>query len=212
MNRRLNVTVIALSTGKRELNKAANRLAILEAARAVFGDLGYEAATVRDIIRRTGLASGTFYNYYRSKEEVFEALADDAAARFRPILQLEFEAAPSFVAYIEGAVRAYFQFTAKEYERWEAKRPLNEPPPPMRLDTPEINAVFEEVRQSIHEVIERGDAPPVDVDFLAAACFALVRDIGEQMVRRRPIDVDGAAEFAIQMILGGVSALPTSKR
>jgi len=204
-------TLLTLPTGKRELNKAANRLAILDAARAVFGDLGYDAASVRDIIRRTGLASGTFYNYYRSKEEVFEALADDAAARFRPILRTQYEAAPDFVAYIKGAVRAYFAFAAEEYERWEAKRPLNEPQPLVRRDTPETNAVFEEVRNSIHEVIHRGDAPTVDADYLAAACIALVRDIAEQMVRRRPIDVDGAAEFAVQMILGGVSALPIVK-
>jgi AcrR family transcriptional regulator len=204
-------TILTLPPGKRELNKAANRLAILDAARAVFGDLGYDAATVRDIIRRTGLASGTFYNYYRSKEEVFEALADDAAARFRPILRAQYEAAPDFVAYINGAVRAYFAFAAEEYERWEVKRPLNEPQPLMRRDTPETNAVFEEVRNSIHGVINRGDAPPVDADYLAAACIALVRDIAEQMVRRRPMDVDGAAEFAVQMILGGVSALPAAK-
>ena len=75
--------LIALPLGKREVTKAANRLAILEAAQAVFGELGYEAATVRDIIRRTGLASGTFYNYFRSKEELFEALSDDAARRLR---------------------------------------------------------------------------------------------------------------------------------
>ncbi len=77
--------------GKRERTKVANRQAILDAARAVFGELGYEAATVRDIIRRTGLASGTFYNYYKSKEEVFDALADDGARRFRPILRAESE-------------------------------------------------------------------------------------------------------------------------
>ena len=32
--------------------------------------------------------------------------------------------------------------------------------------------------------------------------------LGETMVERRPIKVDEAVEFAVQMILGGVSALP----
>ena len=76
-----------LPAGKRELTKVQNRLAILDAAREVFGELGYETATVRDIIRRTGLAAGTFYNYFRSKEEVFAALSDDGARRFAPILK-----------------------------------------------------------------------------------------------------------------------------
>ena len=70
--------------GKRERLKNANRQAILEAARAVFARTGYEATTVRDIIRETKLASGTFYNYFKSKEEVFHAIASSSAARFRP--------------------------------------------------------------------------------------------------------------------------------
>jgi AcrR family transcriptional regulator len=82
--------------GKREKTKATNRQAILVAARRVFAQLGYDAATVRDIIRGTDLASGTFYNYFRSKEEVYEALADDSAARFRPILRHARDVAEGF--------------------------------------------------------------------------------------------------------------------
>jgi AcrR family transcriptional regulator len=85
-----------LSSGKREQTKLANRVAILDAAREVFGEMGFEAATVRDIIRRTNLSVGAFYNYFRSKEEVFEALADDGARRFRPILHALSEEATDF--------------------------------------------------------------------------------------------------------------------
>ena len=53
--------------GKREATKAANRAAILAAARVVFADIGFGAASVRDIIRRTDLATGTFYNYFPDK-------------------------------------------------------------------------------------------------------------------------------------------------
>ena len=49
-------------SGRREQNKAENRTALLKAARAVFAEMGYGAASVRDIVRRTDLASGTFYN------------------------------------------------------------------------------------------------------------------------------------------------------
>lgn len=62
--------VVAPPFGKREQTKARNRETILAAAKRVFADKGYEAATVRDIIRGTDLASGTFYNYFRSKEEI----------------------------------------------------------------------------------------------------------------------------------------------
>jgi len=53
--------VAYLPLGKREQTKVQNRQAILNAAREVFGELGYDNVTVRDIVRRTGLAAGTFY-------------------------------------------------------------------------------------------------------------------------------------------------------
>ena len=71
----------AAGSSKRAQTKLENRRAILTAAREVFAEIGYEAASVRDIIGRTGLASGTFYNYYRSKEEIAHAMASDAAER-----------------------------------------------------------------------------------------------------------------------------------
>ncbi|HEX6858705.1 MAG TPA: TetR/AcrR family transcriptional regulator [Caulobacteraceae bacterium] len=200
--------VAYLPTGKRERTKVANRQAILDAAREVFGELGYEAATVRDIIRRTGLASGTFYNYYRSKEEVFEALADDGARRFRPILREQFEKTQDFAAYLRGAIRAYFEFIANEHESWQARRPVHERQPHMQVETPEMHRVFEEVRDSFIAAMQRGDAPSVDADYLAAAAIAVAREVGQQMLDRRPIDIDTAADFAVNLILGGINALP----
>src|SRR5258705_8615286 len=116
----------AAIAGKREQTKVANRQAILDAAREVFGELGYETATVRDIIRRTGLAAGTFYNYYRSKEEVFAALADDGAARFNPILKALRGQGTSFEEFVRQAIAAYFVFMADEHTSWVARRPAGE--------------------------------------------------------------------------------------
>ena len=55
--------------GARETNKIKNRQAIIEAGIQTFIAKGVAETTVRDIIRSTGLASGTFYNYFNSKEE-----------------------------------------------------------------------------------------------------------------------------------------------
>ncbi len=193
--------------GKRERTKTANRQAILDAAREVFGELGYDAATVRDIIRRTGLASGTFYNYYKSKEEVFDALADDGARRFRPLLRAESEKAHDFQSFLRGAMLAYFDFLAKEQESWHVNRPPGEPVPHAR-STPELAAVFDEVREAFARVLAHDNAPPVDLDYLTSACIAIARELGDKMLERRPVDTAGAADFAVKLILGGVNALP----
>ena len=54
--------------------------ALLKAARSVFSEIGFGAAGVRDIVRRTDLASGTFYNYFKDKEEIFEAVVGEMTA------------------------------------------------------------------------------------------------------------------------------------
>jgi len=49
---------------------------ILNAAEKLFADRGYEAATVNDILDAVKIAKGTFYYYFKSKEDVLDALID----------------------------------------------------------------------------------------------------------------------------------------
>ena len=201
-------TIAYLPIGKREQTKVQNRQAILDAAREVFGELGYETATVRDIIRRAGLAAGTFYNYYRSKEEVFAALSDDGARRFAPILKGLRGQGHSFETFVHLAITAYFGFLADEHENWAARRPIGEPHLHIQGETPEMAAVFAEVRDALSDAIADREGPDADPDFMAAACIAIAREIGDKMLERRPIDIEAATAFAVSMILDGLRGLP----
>src|SRR5919199_192947 len=68
-------------TGRREERKAENRAKLLAGARRVFADKGLGEATARDIVRETDLATGTFYNYFDSKEDAFLALLEGLMKR-----------------------------------------------------------------------------------------------------------------------------------
>lgn len=57
--------------------KAATRARILEAARRLFAEKGFEDATTRDLATAAGIAAGTLFNYFPSKEAVVAALAGD---------------------------------------------------------------------------------------------------------------------------------------
>jgi AcrR family transcriptional regulator len=191
--------------GKRERAKAANRAAILDAARRVFAELGYETATVRDIIRGTDLAAGTFYNYFKSKEEVFEALADDGARRFKPLLKAVRERARSFEEYINLAVEEYFRFLVAERQRGSGAPPRPRGPH-VRSNTPEMIAVYDEVRLGIEDCIARGLAPRVDAEYLTCACIAIAQEVGDAMMQRQPVDTDAAVRFVSALILSGAYA------
>lgn len=203
--------VAYLPVGKREQTKVQNRQAILDAAREVFGELGYESATVRDIIRRTGLAAGTFYNYYRSKEEVFTALADDGARRFAPILKGLRSKGYPLEAFVREAIVAYFGFMADEHVSWAARRPAGEQHPHIQGETPEMAAVYAEVKDAIEGAIAEGSGPLADADYMAASCIAVAREVCDRMLMRRPIDTAAAADFAVAMILNGISGLPGAR-
>lgn len=202
--------VAYLPAGKREQTKVQNRQAILDAARAVFAEMGYDNVTVRDIIRRTGLAAGTFYNYFKSKEEVFAALADDGARRFAPILKSLRARSDGFESFVRDAIHAYFGFLEIEHTTWADRRPAGEPHLHVYGTTPEMDAVFAEVRGAIIEEIARG-GPVADPDFLASACIAMAREVGDRMLERRPIDTQAAADFVVTMIVSGLKGLPKAR-
>lgn len=52
------------------------RTAILDAATAVFAERGFFAAQVADIARGAGIAAGTVYLYFRSKDEILTSIFD----------------------------------------------------------------------------------------------------------------------------------------
>jgi AcrR family transcriptional regulator len=60
--------------------KIATRQRILEAARKLFLSKGFEAATTRDIADEAGIATGTLFNYFSTKEAILAALATEATA------------------------------------------------------------------------------------------------------------------------------------
>ena len=49
---------------------------ILEGARRVFMDKGFDAASMNDVTREAGVSKGTIYVYFDNKEELFEALIE----------------------------------------------------------------------------------------------------------------------------------------
>jgi AcrR family transcriptional regulator len=62
---------------------ASTRRQLLDAARDAFEERGYLATTVADIVERAETARGTFYLYFRNKEDVFGQLVAEAIEELR---------------------------------------------------------------------------------------------------------------------------------
>src|SRR3954463_14691686 len=111
-----------IASGRREATKQANRAAILDAASEVFAELGYGAATVRDIVRRTDLATGTFYNYFPDKESVFRALVEESAKQVRELVRAARRRAGDVESFVREGYRAYFSYVASDRTLFEVMR------------------------------------------------------------------------------------------
>lgn len=67
--------------GKREQGKLDRRERLYESALALFRQQGYEQTTVDQITRQAGLAKGTFFNYFSTKDAILRYLGSREVGR-----------------------------------------------------------------------------------------------------------------------------------
>ena len=197
----------AAGVGKRERTKAANREAILVAARRVFSDIGYGAASVRDVVRETDLATGTFYNYFPDKESVLRALVDEMAREARTrVHDARMAAAGSVEGFVSAGFRAYFEFLSEDPQRFALIR-RNEGTLRTMFDEPAIGAGADELQADLEAAVAAGALPPHDAELMAAAMVGAGLEIGMRLVERDPPDVEAAVAFVTGVFLGAFDRL-----
>jgi AcrR family transcriptional regulator len=199
-----------MKPGKREQNKAANRAAILEAARGLFVEPGYDAVTIRDVIRQTELASGTFYNYFRTKEDVLRALIEQHVQALTAQLRQVRGAARSLDEFVHGAYLAAFTAVVEDPVLYNLM---------IRNETA-VRALYAEsvmglstraLREDIEDAIRRGIMPPLDAGYLSAAFFGAGYEMGRILAESPKKDPAAAAAFATRLFLGGVHAFASDQ-
>ena len=82
--------------------KRARRERLLKAAVRLFGRRGYHATTVPAIVRQARSSIGSFYSYFRNKEDVFGAALDEAGQALGAAIDQQASAGPG----VRGKVRA----------------------------------------------------------------------------------------------------------
>src|SRR5262252_9487599 len=79
--------------GRRDLKKERTKEQILAAALELFREEGIEATTTKQISKRAGIAEGTLFNYFKTKEDLalyfFQKETDDLISWFRAEKRLQ---------------------------------------------------------------------------------------------------------------------------
>ena len=84
--------------------------AILDAAAIEFGERGFHEASISGITRRAGVALGSFYTYFDSKDAVFRALVRDMSNQVRDFVGPAIRAAPDQIAAERAGLREFIAF------------------------------------------------------------------------------------------------------
>ena len=192
---------------KRSQNKLANRAAILEAARACFLELGYDAVTVRDIVRASALAPGTFYNYFPDKETLFREILKqriDALTTRMHALRAE---APSLEAFLHGSFRALFTQISDDPSFFRLILRNEHAVRSLFSDTL-IGLPMRSLLEDLRGAMARGLLPDtLDIELLAAAFYGIAFEMGRVLVDRERPDGEAAARLATRILTDGLSAV-----
>ncbi len=88
------------------------RQKLLQAAETVFGEKGYEHASIADITREGGVALGTFYVYFPDKQSIFVEVVDELGARLRRLIAESVVGLEDRLEVEREGLRVFFQFAS----------------------------------------------------------------------------------------------------
>ena len=91
---------------RRQAAKVRTRQKVLEAARALFAERGYEPATIRDIAKGAGMSTGAVFANFQDKAELFEAVLSEDLAKLAETLKAAATAETSLRARLMAALTA----------------------------------------------------------------------------------------------------------
>ena len=190
--------------GARESNKTKNRQAIIQAGIRIFIDKGVSETTVRDIIRSTGLASGTFYNYFNSKEEVLVAIFDDFAKEIGKTVRDDNVQPKNFEEFLRIKLTRFFKFVSSKPEIFMIMSNNHNLVNNFSINTPQIILEIDYLKEEISDYIKKGVFPNFDVELFTLVIRPITDSLAQEMMSQKKIDINKYTEKCINFLTKGL--------
>lgn len=179
------------------------RAQLLRAAEKVFGERGYQAASIAEITREAGASQGAFYIYFKSKEEAFRELVEEMGAMTRAVLRAAISGSGGRLEAERHGLRAFLAFVA---ERPALYRIVEEA---RFVDPPAYRAYFtgfaEAYRRQLARAARDGQIREGDAEVRAWALMGMAKTLGEKYVLWDQVeDMDRIADEAFDLLRHGL--------
>lgn len=180
------------------------RAAILRAAEAVIGETGFAAASIADITRRAGIAQGTFYIYFASKDEVFRELVIEMGRLTRAYLTEAVADAPDRLTAERRGLRAYLGFVVERPALYNIVMEA-------RFVAPDAYRAHYTIfargyAQNLGTAVREGEIRPGDAEIRAWALMGMAVTLGERFALWEPgADLDRVVNEVFDMLERGLA-------
>jgi len=183
---------------------------IIEAAVRIFARKGYYHSRVSDIAREAGMAAGTIYLYFKTKDDILVTLFRDKMAQFVSSLRKAIADEPDAVAKLRRLVRLHFEMLEGTPELAEVLQvELRQGQKFFRgASAQEISAYFALIAAVIDEGVAQGQfRPNVPVKVATKALFGAMDQMATSWVLgKRAYRLVDTAESVADIFLRGVAA------
>ena len=176
------VTDVVTNVDGRPLSKRGldTRRRLLDAAEAVFGELGFPDASIVKVAEAAGVATGTFYLYFDSKKAIFVELMRDLNRRIRRAMS---EGAAQGTTRLDSELlgfEAYFRFTAEHPALYRIIRQSEFVAPEMLRY--HYDRVAEGYVSALEKAMQSGEIGPIDAEVTAYALMGLGELVGMRWI------------------------------
>jgi AcrR family transcriptional regulator len=156
------------------------RRRLLDAAEKCFSELGYHDASIVKITEAAGVAQGTFYLYFASKQDIFEELVVDLNRRVRFAVNEEAAKGKDRLEQELLGFRAYFAFTAEHPALYRVIRQAEFVSP--RILGAHYERFSDGYVPALAAAMERGEIAKADPETLAWVLMGIAELIGMRAI------------------------------
>ena len=182
------------------------KTSICDAAMRVVARKGLKNVTVQDIADEAGVAKGTVYLYFDSREEILAKTMDEAIENLLERLSNACSDCRGFREILEQRVRTQLQHFEENRDFFRVYLATAEPFGEKRLKKhPAYLTYLAQLERILGEAIARGEIRQANVERLAIAMSSVVRDIVlHRVIERDPPPLEEDVTFAVDFIMRGI--------
>ncbi len=194
-----------MKIGRREQKKLTNRRAILDAGLLIFSSIGYERATIMDVVEASGLSVGTLYNHFGDKDTIFAELISALIRDVRAVLSESRSKAYDLESFVMGAFQAYSELMERQPKMQQLISKNSNVFKQFVSTEAELIGMINDLEHDMQLAVDSGLMPKFPVNLMTSAMIGasievFSEDIGTHTAKEK-------AEFLGHIFLGGIQRL-----